>query len=104
MTLQFYCSNKPPGSGIEKFEINFFVDDEDMQFKVEQIFQRQIYLNWQRYLESKKPLNFVGQEHYVAHAFTFKVSTKGKFDPRFLVFSNLFLYNVEMVQKKGILL
>lgn len=35
-------------------------------------------------------------EYYQHHAYAFKVSDKEKFEPRFIVISNIFIYNVKM--------
>ena len=49
-------------------------------------------------------MKILKSEHYVMHSFTFKISSKGKYDPRFIVITTSFLYNVEMAQEKGTLL
>ena len=40
LELKFYCSSKPPGQGADPFIIHLFVDDEDMMFKTQLIFER----------------------------------------------------------------
>lgn len=76
-------------------------DDEerDKTFKFLLIFRRQNIECWQRYFEEKMELR--APEIYQHHAFAFKVTSGNRFEPRFFVVSNMFIYNVKMKSEKS---
>lgn len=58
------------------------------------VFLRQKSFCWQRYFEERMDLRL--PEYYTFHTYAFKVTSYNKFEPRFLVISNFFVYNVKM--------
>jgi hypothetical protein len=72
---------------------------EDKMFKFNFIFNRQKNQCWQRYFEEKMEIRT--PEVYQYHAFAYKVTTGSRFEPRFIVISNIFIYNVKMKSEKS---
>ena len=68
--------------------------ENDILFKCAMIFRRQQSKCWQRYIEEK--MHIRSPEIYQFHCFAYKVTTRDRFENRYLVLSNIFLYNVKM--------
>mmetsp|Transcript_29035 Transcript_29035/g.25678 ORF Transcript_29035/g.25678 Transcript_29035/m.25678 type:complete len:206 (+) Transcript_29035:341-958(+) len=74
-------------------------DAPDKAFKFLLILRRQNSICWQRYFEDKMSIR--SPEIYMCHAYSFKVTSGNKFEKRFFVISNIFIYNVRMKSEKS---
>lgn len=86
--------------------IHLAKDEEDIGekvFKFHTIFKRQNSICWQRYFEEKMEIR--APEIIQHHCYAFKVTMGSKFgtrfENRFLVLSNIFIYNVKMKSEKS---
>ena len=73
--------------------------EKDKTFKFHLIFKRQNAICWQRYFEDKMDIRT--NEIYQCHTYALKVTTGNKFEPRFFVISDIFIYNVKMKSEKS---
>jgi hypothetical protein len=68
-------------------------------FKFLLVFKRQRDLCWQRYFEEKMDIR--SPEIYQHHVYALKVTSSSRYEQRFFVITNMFIYNVKMKSEKS---
>jgi hypothetical protein len=88
---------------LHNFIVNIQIEDDDVErdkiFKFLLIFRRQRDLCWQRYFEEK--MEMLTPEFYQYHVYALKVTSGSRYEQRFFVISNIFIYNVKMKSEKS---
>ncbi|CAI2374760.1 unnamed protein product [Moneuplotes crassus] len=106
LILNFYPTARSDKEAPFCMVIHLSKDEEDIaekSFKFHTILKRQNAICWQRYFEDKMEIR--APEIYQYHVYALKVTAGSKFgtrfENRFLVFSNIFIFNVKMKSEKS---